>query len=45
MTAAIQAVSPRGFSSGGYTGNYGVNDVAGVVHGQEYVLNAMATKV
>lgn len=44
MTAAIQAISPRGFSSGGYTGNYGVNDVAGVVHGQEYVLNAMATK-
>ena len=44
MTAAIQAISPRGFSSGGYTGNYGVNDVAGVVHGKEYVLNAAATK-
>lgn len=44
MTAAIQAVSPQGFSSGGYTGNMGRGDVAGVVHGQEYVLNAAATK-
>ncbi|MFA3618827.1 tape measure protein [Acinetobacter baumannii] len=33
-----------GFSSGGYTGNMGRGDVAGVVHGQEYVLNAAATK-
>ncbi|OTU51860.1 hypothetical protein CAT36_07505 [Acinetobacter pittii] len=40
----IQAVSPQGFSSGGYTGNMGRGDVAGVVHGQEYVLNAAATK-
>ncbi|RIY34323.1 hypothetical protein CKF54_00860 [Psittacicella hinzii] len=32
-----------GFSSGGYTGNVGTNKVAGVVHGQEYVLNAQAT--
>ena len=35
---------PAGFKSGGYTGNYGTNQVAGVVHGQEYVLNAEATK-
>ena len=33
-----------GYKSGGYTGNYGVNQEAGVVHGQEYVLNAAATK-
>jgi tape measure domain-containing protein len=33
-----------GYKSGGYTGNYGTTDVAGVVHGQEYVLNAAATK-
>ncbi|TCB50955.1 hypothetical protein E0H80_06185 [Acinetobacter sp. ANC 4779] len=33
-----------GYKSGGYTGNYGTSDVAGVVHGQEYVLNAAATK-
>jgi lambda family phage tail tape measure protein len=35
---------PSGFAAGGYTGNYGVNDVAGVVHGQEYVLNSDATR-
>ncbi|WP_291390791.1 tape measure protein [Acinetobacter sp.] len=35
---------PAGFKSGGYTGNIGLNQEAGVVHGQEYVLNAEATK-
>lgn len=44
MTAAISAITPQGFSTGGYTGNMGVNDIAGVVHGKEYVLNAAATK-
>jgi len=38
------AQEPSGFKSGGYTGNYGVNQEAGVVHGQEYVLNAAATR-
>lgn len=33
-----------GFANGGYTGNIGVNDIAGVVHGQEYVVNAQTTK-
>lgn len=33
-----------GFASGGYTGNGGVQDVAGVVHGKEYVLNARTTR-
>lgn len=32
-----------GFQSGGYTGNGGVSEVAGVVHGKEYVMNASAT--
>jgi hypothetical protein len=32
-----------GFREGGYTGNVGRNEVAGVVHGQEYVVNASAT--
>jgi len=32
-----------GFKSGGYTGNIGVDEVAGVVHGQEFVMNAAAT--
>ncbi|RZG91332.1 phage tail tape measure protein [Acinetobacter pittii] len=40
----IRAIADVGFSSGGYTGNMGRGDVAGVVHGQEYVLNAAATK-
>lgn len=40
----ITAINPKGFKTGGYTGNGGVNDVAGVVHGKEYVLNAKATK-
>jgi tape measure domain-containing protein len=33
-----------GFAQGGYTGNGGLNQVAGVVHGKEYVLNAQATR-
>lgn len=33
-----------GFSGGGYTGNRGESDVAGVVHGKEYVVNAKATR-
>ena len=44
MSAAIAAVDIRGFKKGGYTGNGGVNDVAGAVHGQEYVFDAAATK-
>ena len=33
-----------GFSKGGYTGNIATNRIAGVVHGQEYVMPADATK-
>src|SRR5690606_37004612 len=32
-----------GFQSGGYTGNVGTNQVAGVVHGREYVFDAAST--
>lgn len=32
-----------GFKEGGYTGNVGTSDVAGVVHGREFVMNAAAT--
>jgi len=32
------------FASGGYTGDGATDKVAGVVHGQEYVLNAQATQ-
>jgi phage-related minor tail protein len=34
----------KGFMTGGYTGNMGVNEEAGVVHGQEFVMNAAATR-
>ncbi|MEO4131963.1 hypothetical protein [Acinetobacter pittii] len=44
QAAMIAAQAIAGFSSGGYTGDMGRGDVAGVVHGQEYVLNAAATK-
>lgn len=44
QAASIKSVNMSGFKSGGYTGDAGTNQVAGVVHGQEYVLNAEATK-
>lgn len=44
QAANIKSTTMSGFKTGGYTGNYGTSDVAGVVHGQEYVLNAEATK-
>ncbi|MFA3010980.1 phage tail tape measure protein [Acinetobacter pittii] len=44
LMSAIQGVALSGFATGGYTGDMGRGDVAGVVHGQEYVLNAAATK-
>lgn len=37
MTAAIQAISPRGFSSGGYTGTGSKYTPAGIVHAGEIV--------
>lgn len=42
--AQIKSTQMSGFESGGYTGNIGTKAVAGVVHGQEYVFNAKATK-
>lgn len=33
-----------GFKDGGYTGPVGTNQIAGVVHGQEFVMNAQATR-
>ena len=42
LIASTKALS--GFSRGGYTGNYRRNEIAGVVHGQEYVINASATR-
>lgn len=34
----------RGYRKGGYTGNLGLNEVAGHVHGREFVVNASATR-
>ncbi|WP_291474205.1 tape measure protein [Corynebacterium sp.] len=32
-----------GYKRGGYTGDFGIDDVAGVVHGREFVVNAANT--
>lgn len=40
--AAIEN-APRGFRDGGYTGSMPTGAVAGVVHGQEYVMDAAST--
>ena len=44
ITSAIAGLAPDGFKSGGYTGNMGVDQIAGPVHGQEFVFDAPATK-
>ncbi|MCC3344848.1 tape measure protein [Psychrobacter sanguinis] len=44
LAAAVETFTPQGFKQGGYTGSIGINEVAGVVHGQEYVFDAQATK-
>jgi phage-related minor tail protein len=41
--ANVAAITGVGFKTGGYTGDVGTNDVAGVVHGKEYVFDAAAT--
>lgn len=42
--ANVAAIAKQGFESGGYTGNVGKKEVAGVVHGQEFVSNAESTR-
>lgn len=44
ITALAAGVS-GGFESGGYTGDGGTSSPAGIVHGQEYVINAPATSL
>lgn len=44
LVSTITSLQPQGFKAGGYTGNMGASQVAGVVHGQEYVFDAQATK-
>lgn len=44
LAAVVAALAfTGGFRKGGYTGAGGVDEVAGVVHGQEYVFDAAAT--
>lgn len=40
-----RALGVPGYSVGGYTGDYGTGQVAGLVHGREFVMNAAATAV
>lgn len=42
--AEAKLIALLGYESGGYTGNGGTKEVAGVVHGQEFVMNAKGTK-
>lgn len=44
IVSDLSSVAGVGFKSGGFTGSGGVNDIAGVVHGKEYVFDAAATK-
>ena len=44
IVSNIASVSANGFEKGGYTGGMGTKSVAGVVHGQEYVFDAAATR-
>ena len=41
---ALKGFAKAGFASGGYTGNGARDEIAGVVHGQEFVMNADATR-
>lgn len=41
--AVSMGAAMAGFEKGGYTGNMGTKDVAGVVHGQEFVFDAAST--
>lgn len=41
--AAMSFANIKGFEEGGFTGNVGRQEIAGVVHGKEFVMNANAT--
>lgn len=44
IISAIRSITvPNGYKAGGFTGNLGRDQEAGVVHGQEFVVNADAT--
>jgi hypothetical protein len=41
--AQVAEIAAQGFKGGGYTGGAGLDQIAGVVHGQEFVMNSDAT--
>ncbi|GAB1102173.1 MAG: hypothetical protein Sw2LagTSB_00480 [Shewanella algae] len=43
IVGTISGTQLTGFKTGGYTGSVGVNDVAGLVHGREFVFDHQAT--
>lgn len=43
-TAGVGTILAPGFAGGGYTGDGGVGEPAGIVHGKEFVVNAAATR-
>jgi hypothetical protein len=44
LANVAKITSSKGYAAGGYTGNGGIGQTAGVVHGQEFVVNAAATR-
>lgn len=44
LSQSLALTSMAGFKDGGWTGGIAANDVAGVVHGQEFVMDAAATR-
>lgn len=44
LSEGLALASIAGFEMGGYTGNVGTKEIAGVVHGQEYVFDAASTQ-
>lgn len=44
FSSSLSAIGMAGFMKGGYTGNGAVDEVAGAVHGREYVMDAASTK-
>lgn len=43
LSEGLALASVAGFETGGYTGNVGTKEIAGVVHGREFVFDAAST--
>lgn len=44
LASALPAMLSKGFMTGGYTGSMATDQIAGVVHGQEFVMDAQTTR-